>query len=278
MVKNEYFTLNNGVKIPAVGFGTWQAADGEEAYKACRAALEAGYRHIDTAFAYGNEQSVARAVADSEIDREDIFITTKLPSHIKNYDDAVKYFSESANNLKTDYIDLYLIHAPWPWSNVGQDCTAGNIDVWRAMTELCNAGRIRAVGVSNFAVRDIEALIDATGYVPAVNQIRYFVGNTQDEITSYCKSCGILVEAYSPLATGEIVENASLKQIAEKYGVGTAQLCIRFCLENGTLPLPKSVKRERIFENIDLDFKISQEDMSYLNGLYHIGSVKPYRS
>lgn len=278
MILNEKFTLNDGVEIPAIGFGTWQAADGEEAYSACLAALRAGYRHIDTAFAYENEQSVARAIIDSEIDREEIFITTKLPSHIKNYDDTIKYFSESANNLKTDYIDLYLIHAPWPWSNVGEECTEGNIEAFRAMIDLQRAGKIRSIGVSNFSPSDIQALIDATGVTPAVNQIRYFVGNTQDELVSYCREKGILVEAYSPLATGEIVENGDLERIAKKYGVTVAQLCIRFCIENGTLPLPKSVRAERIVENAQVDFKIDKEDMDHLNSLYHIGRVLPYRS
>lgn len=278
MIKNEFFTLRNGVKIPAIGFGTWQVADGEEAYNSCLWALRVGYRHIDTAFAYGNEKSVARAISNSGLERNEVFITTKLPADIKDYDGAKSCFEQSLANLNTDYIDLYLIHAPWPWSNVGGDYTNGNIAVWRAMIELYNEGKIRAIGVSNFHVKDVEALVDATGVVPAVNQIRYFIGNTQNEITNYCQANKILVEAYSPLATGALVEHSDLTKLAEKYGVTIPQLCIRFCIENGTLPLPKSVNEARIRANLDVDFKISSEDMKYLNSLYHIGPTRPYRS
>ena len=278
MIRNEFFTLNNGIKIPAIGFGTWQVADGDEGYFACLNALKCGYRHIDTAFAYGNERSVAKAIADSGLLREDVFLTTKLPADIKTYEGVKEHFEASLKNLDTDYIDLYLIHAPWPWSDVGSDHTRGNIAVWRAMIDLYNEGKVRAIGVSNFHVKDIEAIVDATGFVPTVNQIRYFIGNTQKEITEYCQANGILVEAYSPLATGALVEHAELLAMAEKYAVTIPQLCIRFCLENGTLPLPKSVNLARIKANLDVDFEISSEDMAYLNSLYHIGPTRPYRS
>lgn len=278
MIKNQFIKLNNGVEIPAIGLGTWQVADGEEGYNVCRWAIEAGYRHIDTAFAYENEQSVARAITDSGISREEMFITTKLPAEIKTYDGAIEHFNASIKNLDTSYIDLYLIHAPWPWSDVGRDCTEGNIAVWRAMIDLYNEGRVRAIGVSNFLVKDIKAIVDATGFVPAVNQIRYFVGNRQDEVTDYCQANGILIEAYSPLATGALVEQPELYAMAEKYGVSIPQLCIRFCIENGTLPLPKSVNRERIRANIDVDFNISKEDMAILNAFYHIGPTRHLRS
>ena len=278
MIKSSFYTLNNGVKIPAIGFGTWQVADGEEAYSSCLNALRAGYRHIDTAFAYGNEGSVARAIKDFGIDRKEVFITTKLPADIKTYEGAISHFNESLKNLDTDYIDLYLIHAPWPWSAVGTDCTDGNIAAWRAMIELYNEGKVRAIGVSNFHKSDIEPLILATGFVPAVNQIRFFIGNTQDAIYDYCRERGILIEAYSPLATGAIVENGELSKIAEKYGVSVARLCIRYCIEKGTLPLPKSVNKGRIEENLLVDFEISKEDMGYLDSLHHIGPTRPYRS
>ena len=278
MIKNEHFVLNNGVEIPAIGFGTWQVADGEEGYNSCLWALKSGYRHIDTAFVYGNEQSVARALADSNLSRKEVFLTTKLPADIKTYEGVKEHFAASLKNLNTDYVDLYLIHAPWPWSDVGSDCTEGNIEAWKAMIDLYNEGKIRAIGVSNFHVKDIKALVDATGIVPAVNQIRYFVGNTQNEIVDYCKANGILVEAYSPLATGAIVEHSDLSLLADKYGVTVPQLCIRFCIENCTLPLPKSVNEDRIKANLEVDFKISNEDMAYLNSLYHIGPTRPYRS
>ena len=278
MIKETFFELYNGVKIPAVGFGTWQVKDGSEAYCSTLMALEAGYRHIDTAHAYGNEESVGKAIKDSGIKREDVFVTTKLPSHIKTYDGAKEHFAESLASLGLEYLDLYLIHAPWPWSNIGEECTEGNIEAWRAMVELYNEGKVRAIGVSNFAVKDITPLIDATGVKPMVNQIRYFIGNRQDAITDYCQANGILVEAYSPLATGEIVANEKLAPIAAKYGVTIPQLCIRYCLEKNTLPLPKSVHKERIEANIDLDFHIEKEDIEYLDSIGRIGAVKALRS
>ena len=278
MIKNEVFTLSNGIKIPAVGLGTWQTKDGEEAYASVKWALEAGYKHIDTAFSYGNEASVAKAIKDSHIAREEIFITTKLPSHIKSYKETFEYFNQSLKNLDTEYIDLYLIHAPWPWANVGEDCTEGNIECWKAMIELYNEGKIKAIGVSNFHPKDIDALIEATGVVPMVNQIRYFIGNTQDKITSYCKEKNIFIEAYSPFATGEILENEKLLKMAEKYNTTIPKICLRFCYQNHTLPLPKSIHRERIFDNLEFDFEISDSDMKYLNSLSAIGSVKPLRS
>lgn len=278
MIKNEYFELIGGVKIPAIGFGTWQVKDGNEAYESTLWALESGYRHIDTAHAYGNEESVGCAVRDFGIQREEIFVTTKLPSHIKTYDGAIEYFNQSLASLGLDYIDLYLIHAPWPWSNIGEDCTEGNIEAWRAMIDIQKSGKARAIGVSNFAVKDIEAIVTATGVKPAVNQIRYFIGNRQDAITDYCQANGILIEAYSPLATGEIVNHDKLRGISEKYGVTIPQLCIRYCIEKGTLPLPKSVHKERIAANIDVDFRIEKEDMDYLDSIGRIGAVKPMRS
>ena len=278
MITETFFELYNGVKIPAVGFGTWQVKDGSEAYCSTLMALEAGYRHIDTAHAYDNEESVGKAIKDSGIKREDVFVTTKLPSHIKTYDGAKEHFAESLASLGLEYLDLYLIHAPWPWSNIGEECTEGNIEAWRAMVELYNEGKVRAIGVSNFAVKDITPLIDATGVKPMVNQIRYFIGNRQDVITDYCQANGILVEAYSPLATGEIVANEKLAPIAAKYGVTIPQLCIRYCLEKNTLPLPKSVHKERIEANIDLNFHIEKEDIEYLDSIGRIGAVKALRS
>ena len=278
MIKNEFYELYNGVKIPKVGFGTWQVKDGEEAYDSTLWAIEAGYRHIDTAHAYGNEESVGRAIKDSGLPREELFITTKLPSHIKTFDGTKEYFRESLTSLGLDYLDLYLIHAPWPWSNIGEDCTEGNIEAWRAMVELYNEGKVRAIGVSNFAVKDIVAVTEATGVKPMANQIRYFIGNRQDAITDYCQANGILVEAYSPLATGEITSHEKLAPIAEKYGVSIPRLCIRYCLEKNTLPLPKSVHKDRIEANIDLDFTIEKEDIDYLDSIGRIGAVKDLRS
>lgn len=277
-MNNKCYTLYNGVKIPKIGFGTWQTKGGEEAYNSVKWALEAGYRHIDTAYAYDNEESVGKAIADSGIGREQIFLTTKLPADIKSYDGAIEYCNRSMKNLGVDYLDLYLIHAPWPWSDVGSDCTEGNIAAWKGLIEMYNRGKIRAIGVSNFRVENLEPIISATGVKPMANQIRYFVGNTQPEISDYCQKNGILVQAYSPLATGELLTNPILLKLAEKYGKPISKICLKFCLQNGTNPLPKSTHRERIFDNLDLGFSLSEEDMGYLNRLKHIASTRKLRS
>ena len=277
MIKDEFYVLSNGVKIPKIGLGTWQSSK-EDAYNACMYALKAGYKHIDTACVYENEDAVGKAIKDSKVKREDIFVTTKLPANIKTYDEAISSFYESLKNLDLDYIDLYLIHAPWPWSNVGEDYTEGNIEVWKAMIKLYNEGLIKAIGVSNFHENEIESLIKATNFKPMVNQIRYFIGNTQENLTRYCQNNKILIEAYSPLATGELVDMDILDVYAKKYNTTRAKLCIRYCIEKNTLPLPKSVHEERIIDNLDVDFQISNEDMEYLDSLYHIASTRPFRS
>ena len=278
MIKDEKMVLYNGIEIPTIGFGTWQTKDGEEAYNSVLWALKAGYKHIDTALVYGNEVSVGRAILDSKIDRQTLFITTKCPADIKTYDGCIKCFYESLNNLSLDYIDLYLIHAPWPWSNVGLDCKDGNIEVWKAMIDLYNKGLIKAIGVSNFQESDIIPLIEATGIKPMVNQIRYFIGNTQPYLTKYCQDNDILVEAYSPLATGKILDNPVLKEMAEKYGVSIPKLCIRYCIEKNTLPLPKSVHEQRIIDNLDVDFSILKEDIKILDLLHDPFLDRPLRS
>jgi len=277
LIRNKNYTLYNGVEIPMIGFGTWQSKDGEEAYNACKWALQYGYRHIDTAYIYGDEGSVAKAIKDSGIDRKEIFITTKLPDYIKTYNETIEYFNKSLANLETDYLDLFLIHAPWPWANVGSDCTLGNIEAWKAMIELYKQGKIRAIGVSNFHKKDIEPLIESTGFKPMVNQIRYFIGNRQDHITDYCQANGILIEAYSPMATGEMLKNEEMLKLAEKYNTTVPKICIRYCIQKNTLPLPKSVTESRIKDNLDVDFEISNEDMNYLDSLYHIVSTRPFR-
>ncbi len=273
----EYFVLSNGIKIPKIGFGTWQVEEGEVAYNSVKWALEAGYRHIDTAYIYYNEESVGKAIKDSNIKREELFITTKLPSDIKNYDDTIKYFYESLNKLDLDYIDLYLIHAPWPWSNVGENCDKGNIEAWKAMIDLYNKGLIKSIGVSNFSIENIENIYKATNFMPHVNQIRYFIGNTQAKLTKYCQDNNILVEAYSPFATGELLDNPKLQEMASKYNTSIPKICLQFCLQNNTLPLPKSVHKERIEDNLKLEFVISDEDMSYLNSLDKLASTRYLR-
>ena len=266
MIKDESYVLSNGVKIPKVGLGTWQSKP-NDAYNAVLSALKLGYRHIDTAFVYGNEKEVGQAIKDSGIPREEIFVTTKLPAEKKGYKNAMKFFEKSIANLGLEYIDLYLIHAPWPWVAPWMNCTKGNIGAWKAMIELHKAGKIRAIGVSNFSKKHIEPLIEATGFVPMVNQIRYYIGDTEPDITSYCQEKGILIEAYSPFATGRILESGILDGYAKKLGVSVPKLCLRYCLQKGTLPLPKSVHEERIKANIELDFSIPEDVMTELDAL-----------
>jgi diketogulonate reductase-like aldo/keto reductase len=261
------FTMSNDVTIPKIGFGTWQIPDGPETYDSVRAALDVGYRHIDTARAYGNEASVGRAVRDSGIPREEIFITTKCPAEVKDAAGARHAFERSTADLDLGTIDLYLIHAPWPWNAIGSDHRAGNIEVWKVFEELYEAGGTRSIGVSNFEVDDLESLAGSTSIVPHANQIRWFVGNTQPATTAYCQDRGILVEGYSPLATGRLLGNRDIAAIADKYGKSVAQVSIRYLLQKDVLPLPKSTTPARIAENADVDFELSPEDVAALDAL-----------
>jgi len=263
----ENFTLANGITIPKIAFGTWQIPDGPTTYDSVTTALKAGYRHIDTARAYGNEASVGRAVRDSGIPRDEIFITTKLPAEIKDAGEVQASFEESSSLLDLGPVDLYLIHAPWPWSEMGKDCHTENIAVWKEMERLYQAGQVRSIGVSNFGVADLTSLIGGTDVRPHANQIRWFIGHTQDETTAFCKENDILVEGYSPLSTGKILDNPEVKQIADKYGKSVAQVCLRYLLEKDVLPLPKSTTPSRITENADLDFSIAEDDLKFLDGL-----------
>ena len=271
------FKLSNGVVIPGIGFGTWQIKP-EDSYLATKNALLNGYRHIDTAYAYENEEGVGKAIKDSGLKREEIFVTTKLPSDIKSYDGCKDYFNRSLKNLGLDYIDLYLIHAPWPWSNVGEDCTKGNIEAFRAMIDLYNEGKVRSIGVSNFRPENIEPLVKELNFVPHVNQIRFFIGNTQEELYEFCKKNNILIEAYSPLATGNILDEDIIKDLAKKYNVTPAQIAIRYCIERGTLPLPKTLNSERQRINMDVNFKMDKSDVDKLNKIKNEKLARPLRS
>lgn len=263
----ENYSLYQGVQIPKLGFGTWQMENTEGTYRAVSFALKNGYRHVDSARAYGNEEMVGKAVRECGLAREEVFVTTKLPAEIKTHEGALKSFEESMEALNLSYIDLYLIHAPWPWEEMGKDCTPGNREVWKAFEEIYAGGRCRAIGVSNFSVADLKALSETCTVKPMVNQIRYFIGNTQSDVTAFCQKENILVEAYSPLATGRILNNREVGDLAQKYGVSLPQLCIRYALEKGTLPLPKSTHEAYILENAQVDFTISSEDIAYLDGL-----------
>jgi diketogulonate reductase-like aldo/keto reductase len=263
------FRMSNGVEIPKIGFGTWQIPNGPATYDSVRTALEVGYRHIDTALAYGNEESVGRAVKESGVDRDEIFVTTKCPAEVKDAAGARRAFQRSTTALDLGPVDLYLIHAPWPWSAIGTDHRAGNIEVWKVFEELYDQGGARSIGVSNFEVDDLESLTAATDVVPHANQIRWFVGNTQDEATAYCRDHEILVEGYSPLATGELLDDEDVARIARRLGKSVAQVCIRYLLEKDVLPLPKSTTASRIRENADVDFRLSAEDIAALDAIGH---------
>ena len=264
---DESFDLANGVHIPRIGFGTWQIPDGDPAYDATLFALQNGYRHVDTARAYGNEASVGRALLDSGLPRSSVFVTSKLPAEVKSGEGAEQKFEETMSALALDQLDLYLIHAPWPWSEIGKDCRAGNRAVWKVMEGLYTSGRCRAIGVSNFNVADLTDLMEASSITPHVNQIRFHVGHTQEEVLRFCRERDILVEAYSPLATGRLLGNTQIDAIARKYGVRVPRLCIRYALQRGTLPLPKSTHPEYILENADIDFAIAADDMASLDGM-----------
>lgn len=263
----ETYVLANGVKMPKVGFGTWQIPNGPEAYQSVSLALKHGYRHIDTAAAYRNEESVGQAIRDSKIPRSEVFVTTKLQSHIKTYDAALEAFEKSLQELKMDYVDLFIIHAPWPWSEMGKDCSEGNVLAYKALEKIYKEGKAKAIGVSNFSVKDLQNILDHCEIVPHVNQISFFIGNNQAEVDAFCKKHNILIEAYSPLAIGYALSNEVIKDMAKKYDRTPAQICIRYCIEKGTAPLPKSTHESRIIENAQLEFEISKSDMAILDAI-----------
>ena len=264
------FTLSNGYKIPCIGFGTWQTPDGETAVNAVKEAIKLGYKHIDTAAIYGNEKSIGKAIKEIGINRDELFITSKVWNKERGYKTTLKAFEKTLNYLSLDYLDLYLIH--WPASvNQFKDWDNINLETWKAMTELYKAGKIKSIGVSNFMPHHLKSLME-TEIKPMVNQIEFHVGFMQEETFKYCNDNNILIEAWGPLGTGKMLDNETLKEIANKYNKSIAQLCIRWCLQNNTLPLPKSVTPSRIKENADIfDFVISDEDMKKINSMPYFG-------
>ena len=266
-VLKEFYTLSNGVKIPKLGLGTWFIADDTVAEVVCDA-VEMGYRHIDTAQAYENETGVGKGVKACGIPREDIFITSKLAAEAKDYDSATKAIEGSLEKLGLDYIDLMLIHSPQPWADFrGKGYGEGNREAWRALEDAYKAGKLRAIGVSNFNVEDLENIFTSCTILPMVNQLLVHVGNTPEELIDYCNKKNILVEAYSPVAHGEILKSTEIAAIAEKYHVSVPKLCIKYCLQIGTLPLPKTANPQHMMQNITVDFEISTIDMQTLKAM-----------
>lgn len=270
---SDAFVLNNGLKIPCVGFGTWQTPDGEVAASSTEAAIENGYRHIDTAAVYRNEKGVGEGIRRAGIKRDELFVTTKLWNADRGYDKTLKAFENSLSLLGLDYVDLYLIH--WP-ANLKQfkNCDEINADTYKALEKILESGRAKAIGVSNFLVSHLQKLLKNTDAVPAVNQIEFHPGYTQEDTVRLCKENNILVEAYSPLGTGRLLNNKELIEIAQKYNKSAAQLCIRFALQKGVLPLPKSVTESRIKENAKVfDFCVTDEDMSAIDNIEGISRM-----
>lgn len=267
---SDNFTLSNVYKIPCVGFGTWQTPDGDTAVSSVKAALSFGYKHIDTAAVYGNEKSVGTGISESKVSREELFVTSKVWNKDRGYEKTIAAFNKTLSDLGLDYLDLYLIH--WP-ANAKQfsNWDELNLETWRAMTQLYKEGKIRSIGVSNFLPHHLKSLMK-TEIPPMVNQIEFHPGQMQRETVDYCKKHNMLVEAWSPLGTGRMLSNETLKEIAAKYNKSVAQLCIRWCLQNEVLPLPKSVTPSRIKENTEIfDFVISNEDMSTINSMDYCG-------
>jgi diketogulonate reductase-like aldo/keto reductase len=267
MILDETYELSNGVPIPKLGLGTW-FIDDDTAAQAVRDAVEIGYRNIDTAQAYGNERGVGEGIRTSGVARDELFVSTKLAAEIKNYDDAVRAIDGSLATLGLGHVDLMLIHSPQPWSDFrGGEYAEGNREAWRALEDAHTAGRIRAIGVSNFEQQDLENILGSCRVAPHANQLLVHAGNTPAELIAYCQGTGILVEAYSPIAHGAIMANPDVRAIAERYGATVPQLCIRYTLQLGTVSLPKTANPDHMRSNAQVDFVISDDDMRALRGL-----------
>lgn len=274
MILEEKYTLSNGIKIPKIGLGTWFISD-KNAAQAVKNAVKIGYRHIDTAQAYFNEKGVGEGIRTCGVSREELFVTTKVDAGVKSYKKAVASINKSLEAMKLDYIDMMIIHSPKPWAKFhGNDpYFEGNREVWKALEEAYNAGKLHAIGLSNFEKADIDNILESCTVKPMVNQILVHISNTPKELIQYSQGKGILVEAYSPIAHGELMKNNEVKKIAEKYGVSIPQLSIRYDLQLGLLPLPKTENPEHMKNDADVDFVISEEDMEFLK---NVEKIKDY--
>lgn len=273
MILQECYTLPNGVTIPKLGLGTWFIED-DKAAQAVRDAVSAGYRLIDTAQAYGNERGVGEGIRTCGLPREDLFVTSKVAAEAKTYEAAARSIDETLEKMGLDYLDLMIIHSPQPWAEFREANRyfAENKEVWRALEDAYAAGKLRAIGVSNFLQDDLENLLADCRVQPMVNQVLLHITNTDRKLLDFCREQGILVEAYSPIAHGEALKNPAITQMARKYGVTPAQLCIRYVLQLGTVALPKTANPVHMRDNGAVDFQISPEDMQALEAMEKIES------
>lgn len=258
-IDNKIVTLNNGLEIPSVGLGVYKTESGEELLNAIKYAYNAGYRHIDTASIYGNEQGVGDAIKQLEIPRDKMFITSKVWNSDQGYEQTKHAFSQSLQKLQTDYLDLYLIH--WP-------VKAKFLDTWKALEELYKAGKVKAIGVSNFMIEHLQELRNNSNIVPAVNQIEFHPRLVQQPLLNFCHKNGIQPIAWRPIMKGQVNEIPELKSIAAKYGKSAVQIVLRWDLQKGVLTIPKSVNKSRINENMDIfDFELTNNEVSIIDAL-----------
>lgn len=268
-------TLSNGVTVPQLALGTWFIDDALAA-EAVHEAVKIGYRHVDTAQAYANERGVGEGVRTAGIPREELFVTTKVAAEHKDYESAARSIDESLAAMGLDYLDMMIIHSPQPWVEVNQSDDRyfeGNLEAWRALTDAYKAGKIRAIGVSNFQKEDIDNIWNNAEVKPMVNQVLCHISNTPLDLIDYCQSKGMVMEAYSPVAHGEALKNPKIAEMAAKYGVTIPQLCIRYDLQLGMITLPKTANPEHMKSNADVDFEISSEDMEALK---HVERIHDY--
>lgn len=263
-------TLKNGKEMPVIGFGTWKAPDNEVTKEAVKTAIESGYTHIDAAAIYRNEKWVGKGINESGIKREDLFLTSKLWNSEHGYESTLKAFDQTIADLGVDYLDLYLIHWPVP-VQFKDNYIEKNRETWKAFEELYKAGKVKAIGVSNFKEHHIDEILEVCEIPPMVNQIEFHPSFTQPEIRKYCKEKDIIIQGYSPLANGKAFQCEELKEIAERIGVSIAQLCYKYALQNDVVTLTKSVTPERIKDNLNLDFMISDEDMAAIDAVTTCG-------
>ena len=271
---NKTLTLNNGVEIPQLGLGTW-FIDDDKVADAVKAAVELGYRHIDTAQAYGNERGVGEGVRTCGVPREELFVVSKVAAEHRTYEEAKAGIDETLKKMGLDYLDMMIIHSPQPWVEVNQSenrYVEGNRVAWRALEDAYKEGKLKAIGISNFQIGDIESLMETAEIKPMVNQVLCHISNTPLELIEYCQKNEIAIEAYSPIAHGEILNQPEIKKIADKYGVSVPQLCIRYTLQLGASSLPKTASPEHMKTNAEVEFEINAEDMEVLKNFKKIES------